>query len=50
MVETDTKKTAGLTDAQKDEYSMAVCAIRYCIGRRSYIVSSGAEWARKYGK
>ena len=33
----------------KDEEMMALCAIRYCIGRRSYIVSSGVEWARKYG-
>jgi hypothetical protein len=29
--------------------SMAVCAIRYAIGRRSYIVADAARWAREYG-
>lgn len=29
--------------------SMAICAIRYCIGRQSYIVGSGIEWAREWG-
>ena len=34
-----------MTDAE----SMALCAIRYCIGRRSYIVSDGCRWAREWG-
>lgn len=32
-----------------DEEQMALCAIRYCIGRSSYIVSDGVKWARRYG-
>lgn len=32
-----------------NEESMALCAIRYCMGRRSYIVSDGVAWARRYG-
>lgn len=28
---------------------MAVCAIRYCIGRQSYIVVEGIAWALYYG-
>jgi hypothetical protein len=32
-----------------DEELMAVCAIRYTIGRRSYIVADGARWALQYG-
>jgi len=32
-----------------DQDSMAVCAIRYAIGRRSYIVADAARWAREYG-
>jgi hypothetical protein len=32
-----------------DEETMALCAIRYTIGRMSYIVSDGVRWARKYG-
>lgn len=34
----------------KDAESMALCAIRYCIGRRSYIVRSGHAWARDWGR
>lgn len=37
------------TSTEQDEFSMAICAIRYCLGRQSYIVSSGARWAREYG-
>lgn len=33
-----------------DEELMAICAIRYCIGRQSYIVNDGIEWAMRYGK
>jgi hypothetical protein len=28
---------------------MAICAVRYCIGRRSYVVSEGARWAVQAG-
>lgn len=35
---------------QTDEFSMALCAIRYCIGRSSYIVASGVRWALEYGR
>lgn len=28
---------------------MVICAIRYTIGRRSYIVSDGQRWAREWG-
>jgi hypothetical protein len=33
----------------RDEESRAVCAIRYCIGRQSYIVGDGQRWAREFG-
>lgn len=33
----------------RDVESMAICAIRYTIGRRSYIVSDGQRWAREWG-
>ena len=32
-----------------DAESMAICAIRYTIGRRSYVVSEGQQWAREWG-
>jgi len=32
-----------------DEESMALCAIRYTIGRMSYIVSDGWRWALEWG-
>jgi hypothetical protein len=32
-----------------DAESMAICAIRYTIGRSSYIVSDGQRWAREWG-
>ena len=32
-----------------DEESMALCAIRYTIGRRTYIVNDGQHWAREWG-
>jgi len=32
-----------------DAESMAICAIRYTIGRQSYIVPSGYAWAREWG-
>lgn len=38
------------TDSRTDEFSMALCAIRYCIGRSSYAVDDGARWAREYGR
>ena len=34
----------------KSEESMAICAIRYTMGRRSYIVAEGQEWALQWGK
>jgi hypothetical protein len=34
-----------MTDAE----TMALCAIRYTIGRKSYIVSDGQRWAREWG-
>lgn len=33
-----------------DQESMAICAIRYTIGRQSYIVSYGQRWALEWGK
>lgn len=32
-----------------DFEEMAICAIRYTIGRSSYIVSDGQEWAMEWG-
>ena len=32
-----------------DLESMAICAIRYTIGRRSYVVSDGQQWAMEWG-
>lgn len=32
-----------------DAENMALCAIRYTIGRRSYIVGDGQRWAREWG-
>lgn len=32
-----------------DQEAMAICAIRYTIGRQSYIVSQGQSWALRYG-
>ncbi len=32
-----------------DAESMVICAIRYTIGRRSYIVGDGQRWAREWG-
>lgn len=32
-----------------DAESMALCAIRYTIGRRTYIVADGQRWAREWG-
>jgi hypothetical protein len=32
-----------------DEESFAICAIRYTIGRMSYIVSDGQRWALEWG-
>ena len=34
----------------RDEESMAICAIRYTMGRRSYVVAEGQAWALKWGK
>ncbi|CAH2606256.1 conserved protein of unknown function (plasmid) [Rhodovastum atsumiense] len=38
-----------MSDDPHDKETMALCAIRYTIGRRSYVVSDGARWARKWG-
>lgn len=32
-----------------DAELMALCAIRYTIGRQTYIVSDGQRWAREWG-
>lgn len=32
-----------------DAENMALCAIRYTIGRMTYIVSDGQRWAREWG-
>lgn len=32
-----------------DNEIMALCAIRYTMGRRSYAVSDGQRWAREWG-
>lgn len=32
-----------------EDETMAICAIRYTIGRRSYITSDGQRWARNWG-
>lgn len=32
-----------------DAETMTLCAIRYTIGRSSYIVSDGQRWAREWG-
>jgi hypothetical protein len=36
-------------EREEDELSMALCAIRYCMGRATYIVADGIKWARHYG-
>jgi hypothetical protein len=36
-------------DHDRDRELMAVCAIRYAIGRQSYIVSDAVRWAREFG-
>lgn len=33
-----------------DAESMALCAVRYTMGRSSYIVGDGQRWARDLGK
>jgi hypothetical protein len=33
----------------QDVEGMALCAIRYTLGRMSYIVGDGVRWAREYG-
>lgn len=37
------------TTHTNDDANMALCAIRYTIGRRSYITSDGQRWARQWG-
>jgi hypothetical protein len=39
-----------MIDMTHDAESMAVCAIRYTIGRQSYIVSDGQRWAIEWGR
>ena len=36
--------------SEHDLETMALCAIRYTIGRQSYIVSDGQKWARQWGE
>jgi hypothetical protein len=38
-----------ITEIDTDQEAMALCAIRYCMGRQSYIVASGIKWAREWG-
>ena len=38
-----------MAEPTQDELTMALCAIRYTIGRMSYIVADGVRWARQYG-
>jgi hypothetical protein len=33
-----------------DSEMMAICAIRYTMGRRSYVVGEGQRWALEWGK
>ena len=33
-----------------DEELLALCAIRYTMGRSSYIVADGLRWAREWGE
>jgi hypothetical protein len=33
-----------------DSEMMVICAIRYTMGRRSYIVGEGQRWALEWGK
>lgn len=42
--------TAGDMVHDDDMERMAICAIRYTIGRQSYIVSDGQRWALDWGK
>ena len=39
-----------MTYPDEDMERMAICAIRYTIGRQSYIVSDGQRWALEWGK
>lgn len=39
-----------LADISEDELQMALCAVRYCIGRQTYIVTDGIRWATHYGR
>ena len=32
----------------RDQIEMAHCAVRYCLGRMTYIVTDGCRWARLY--
>jgi hypothetical protein len=43
MIEDDTM-------SERELETMALCAIRYTIGRQSYIVSDGQNWARQWGE
>ena len=36
--------------SERELETMALCAIRYTIGRQSYIVSDGQKWARHWGE
>jgi len=37
-------------EPDQDQAQMALCAIRYAIGRQSYVVSDAVRWARDYGR
>lgn len=43
------KPAPQITPPSQDAQSMVLCAIRYTIGRQSYIVSDGQRWAREWG-
>jgi hypothetical protein len=40
----------GKAAPDREQLTMALCAIRYTIGRQSYIVADGVLWARKYSQ
>ena len=50
MTETTNIRAAAAVEGWPEEAGMAICAIRYTLGRRSYVVSDGIRWAREYGR
>lgn len=50
MSKAESKAPETAVEPSREECGMAICAIRYCLGRRSYVVSDGQRWARHYGR